>query len=104
MLISNAEDMRNWFSEGDVHIVDRGFRDVTELLNDCGIKTEMPHFLKKSDKQHSTEEASEFRLVTKVRWVVESANGRIKQWNALCIDHSHYLKFQGINKFTLRYQ
>ena len=46
MLKSNAEYMRNWFSEGDVLIVDRGFRDVAELLNDCGIKTEMPHFLK----------------------------------------------------------
>ena len=83
MLKTNSEDIRNWFNEGDVLIVDRGFRDVTELLNDCGIKTEMPHFLKKSDKQHSTEEANESRLVTKVRWVVESANGRIKQWRAL---------------------
>lgn len=83
MLKSNSEDIRDWFSEGDVLIVDRGFRDATDLLNDCGIKTEMPHFLKKSDKQHSTEEANESRLVTKVRWVVESANGRIKQWRAL---------------------
>ena len=83
MLKSNSEDIRNWFSEGDVLIFDRGFRDVTDLLNDCGIKTEMPHFLKKSKKQHSTEEANESRLVTKVRWVVESANERIKQWRSL---------------------
>ena len=83
MLKSNSEDIRNWFCEGDVLIVDRGFRDVTELLNECGIKTEMPHFLQKSEKQHTTEEANESRLVTKVRWVVESANGRIKQWRAL---------------------
>lgn len=83
MLKSNSEDIRNWFNEGDVLIVDRGFRDVTDFLNDCGINTEMPHFLKKAEKQHSTEEANESRLVTKVRWVVESANGRIKQWKAL---------------------
>ena len=43
----------------------------------------MPHFLKKLDKQHITEEANVSRLVNKVRWVVESANGRIKQWRAL---------------------
>ena len=43
----------------------------------------MPHFLKKSEKQHSTEEANESRLVTKVRWVVMSANGRKKQWRTL---------------------
>ena len=28
MLNSNSEDIRNWFREGDVLIVDRGFRDV----------------------------------------------------------------------------
>ena len=43
----------------------------------------MPHFLKNQKKQHRTEEANESRLVTKVRWVVESANGRIKQLRAL---------------------
>ena len=43
----------------------------------------MPHFLNKSQKQHTTEEANETRLVTKVRWVVESANGRIKKWKVI---------------------
>ena len=33
MLKSNSEDIRNCFREGDVLIDDRGFRDVTELLN-----------------------------------------------------------------------
>ena len=32
MLKSNSEDSQNWFSEWDVLIVDRGLRDVTELL------------------------------------------------------------------------
>ena len=31
-------------------------------------------------KQHSTLEANSSRLVTKIRWVIESANGRIKRW------------------------
>ena len=44
MLKSYSEDIRICFRERDVLIVDRGFRDVTELLNECGIKTAMPHF------------------------------------------------------------
>ena len=34
-------------------------------------------------QQHTTEEVNTSRLITKVRWVVESANGRIKQWRFL---------------------
>ena len=45
-----------------------------KLLNDFVIKTAMPHFPDKSDRQHSTAEANESRLVAKVMWVVESAN------------------------------
>ena len=40
----------------------------------------MPKFLAKNQKQFSTEEANDTRMTTKVRWVVEAANGRIKQW------------------------
>ena len=39
----------------------------------------MPHFLNKSQKRHTTEEANESRPVTKVRLVVESVNGRVKR-------------------------
>lgn len=83
MLKTNTENIKDWFQDDDVLVVDRGFRDVTELLNDAGIKTEMPFFLPKGQKQHTHTEANESRLVTKVRWVVESANGRIKQWKTL---------------------
>ena len=83
---SNTENITEWFEDDDVLVVDRGFRDVIDLLSDKGIQTEMPHFLQKTEKQHSTEEANESRLVTKVRWVVESANGQIKQWKALSND------------------
>ena len=47
-------------------------------MEEFGIKAHMPYFIAKSQKQLSTEEANETRLVTKVRWVVESTNGRIK--------------------------
>uniref|UniRef100_A0A8W8JJ17 Sushi domain-containing protein n=1 Tax=Magallana gigas TaxID=29159 RepID=A0A8W8JJ17_MAGGI len=35
---------------------------------------------KKGEKQMSTADANTSRLVTKIRWVVESANARIKRW------------------------
>jgi hypothetical protein len=37
--------MSNWLREGDIVVVDRGFRDSFEFLNDLGIKTEMSVFL-----------------------------------------------------------
>ncbi|CAG2202159.1 unnamed protein product [Mytilus edulis] len=44
--------------------------------------TEMPRFLK-GEKQLSTEDANMSRLVTKIRWIVESSNARIKTWKYL---------------------
>lgn len=43
----------------------------------------MPSFIQKGDKQMTTEEANTIRLVTKVRWLVESANARIQNWKYL---------------------
>ncbi|XP_065937114.1 uncharacterized protein [Magallana gigas] len=41
----------------------------------------MPAFMKIGEKQMSTTDANTSSLVTKIRWVVESANARIKRWN-----------------------
>ncbi|XP_060073207.1 uncharacterized protein LOC132553020 [Ylistrum balloti] len=79
MLKAN-EEASKWFKPGDIFIVDRGFRDAVRFLEDRGFDVKMPFYLQKGCKQHSTEEANLSRLVTKVRWVVESVNGRIKQW------------------------
>ena len=46
-----------WFEDGDVLVVDRGFRDVADFMEEFGINTHMPHFIAKSPKQLSTEEA-----------------------------------------------
>ncbi|XP_033739141.1 uncharacterized protein LOC117326498 [Pecten maximus] len=86
ILKTNVEDIRSWIKEEDIFIVDRGFRDSILLLEDLGIKAEMPRFLVKGQKQMSTEDANMSRLVTKVRWVVESSNARIKGWKYL--DHT----------------
>ena len=42
----------------------------------------MPAFLSKAEKQFSTNGANQTRFITKIRWVVESANGRIKTWRS----------------------
>ena len=78
MFKSNTENILELFEDGDV-LVDRGFRDMADLLKDFGIKTRMPRFIAKSQKQLSAEDTNETRLVTKVRWVVESVKYRIKQ-------------------------
>ena len=83
MLNSNSENITEWFKENDVLVFDRGFRGAADILKEFGIDSYMPHFLNKPQKQHTTEEVNESRLVTKVRWVVESENGRVKRWKAL---------------------
>ncbi|CAC5400666.1 unnamed protein product [Mytilus coruscus] len=52
----------------------------TKIVQELGIQTEMPSFLKKGQSQFTTEESNTSRLITKIRRVVESANGRIKTW------------------------
>ena len=81
--ISNSEDINSWLKPNDIFIVDRGFRDAVTFLEERGLKVHMPAFLPKGQKQHTVEEANLSRLVTKVRWVVESVNGRAKQWKML---------------------
>lgn len=44
MIRSNAEQMKEWVREGDIFVVDRGFRDSGEIQNDLGITMEMPTF------------------------------------------------------------
>ena len=98
---SNVEEIRAWFSDQDVVIVDRGFRDSIEFLKEFGINAEMPSFLNKTSKQFTVEEGNMSRLVTKVRWVVESVDSRLKQWALLdrVLANSHlpylsdYIKF-----------
>ena len=51
MFKSNNENKLEWFEEGDVLFVDRGFRDVANLLEDFGIKTHMPRFIAKYQKK-----------------------------------------------------
>ncbi len=59
--------------------LDRGFRDVKELLEYLKIEFEMPAFKPKGVKQLSTEDGNESRFVTKERGAVERYHGRFKR-------------------------
>ena len=83
MFAHDTEKINTWLQEDDICIVDRGFRDSVEFLKKRGYDVHMPSYLQKGQKQHSSEEANLSRLITKVRWVVESVNGRIKQFQFL---------------------
>jgi hypothetical protein len=65
-----------------VVVVDRGFRNVLEELEQLNVTTKMPSLDPKGKKnqQSSTEAANNSRLVTKVRWVVEAYHGRFKKF------------------------
>ncbi|CAG2221696.1 unnamed protein product [Mytilus edulis] len=89
-------NIKQWIKDDDVLVVDRGFRDAQAFLESLNLKVEMPCFIKKGQKQHTTEEANSSRLITKVRWVVESANGRIKQWRFLDkVVSNHFVPYIG---------
>lgn len=62
----------------DIFVLDRGFRDVLEELNELGFEVLMPA-LKGKRNQLTTKESNESRFVTKIRWVVESVHGILKQ-------------------------
>ena len=87
ILKKNVEQIKNWVTEDDVFIVDRGFRDSLDLLESLGIKSEMPRFLKKGEKQMSTEDSNASRMVTKVKlpvWsVITSLGHTLSQFSYL---------------------
>ena len=60
-------------------MVDRGFRDSVSVMQALGLDVAMPSFLDER-RQLSADEANHSRCITKIRWVVEAANPRIKQF------------------------
>ena len=80
IVYSNKENIKQWLQKGDIIVIDRGFRDALDYLQKYEYKTLMPAFLVRSAKQLSTGTDNDTRFVTKIRWIIEGANGRIKQW------------------------
>ncbi len=56
----------------------------------------MPSFIPANRRQLPTRDANLTRLRTKIRWIVEAINGRLKQWrflaNVIC---NHYIPYIG---------
>lgn len=74
----NDEMLGDWFQAGDIFVLDRGYRDAINDLEDLGYVCRMPPLLERGERQLDTEDANEARLVTKQRWVVEARNGHMK--------------------------
>ncbi len=79
-IMSTCDALVKWCHHGDVMICDRGFRDVIKSFIEMGYEQKMPEFLTKGQKQHTIEQANKSRLITKVRWRIESYHARMKKW------------------------
>lgn len=75
--------IQNIFRPGDVVLVDRGFRDCVKFLQQRNFDVRIPEFLQKgSSGQLTSTKANKSRLITKLRYVIEVANGHVKnKWH-----------------------
>lgn len=64
------DTLLNWLREDDIFVLDRGFRDLLDVIDSVGLRSESPYFQGKGQKQHSQFEANTSRLVTQIRWAV----------------------------------
>lgn len=79
LLATDSASLRSWLRPSDVLVVDRGFRDCLQFLEELEVIPRMPHFLQHG-RQHTVDEENDSRLTTAVRWVIEAVNGLIKTW------------------------
>ena len=76
--ITKTQNLLNtWCEEKDFMIIDHGFRDVVEVFSDLGYEPKMSVYLRKGQKQRTTEEFNESRLVTKIR---RTYRVKVKKW------------------------
>lgn len=90
-------DAFDHLQNGDIFILDRGFRDCVSFLRNKGFDVKMPGLVQRSDtkSQLSTAEANRTRLVTAIRFFIEVRNGHMKSiwkifnmsWNSLALKH-----------------
>ena len=71
ILKNDDQGIRNWLRDDDVIIVDRGFRDAVNSMEELGLRIEIPAFLR-GKQQFTTQEANHSRMITKNRWIIES--------------------------------
>ncbi|XP_025994034.2 uncharacterized protein LOC113004570 [Solenopsis invicta] len=78
IIMSDPNGLRSLLRKCDIFILDRGFRDVKQYLEEQGYQVLMPA-LKGQRSQLTTEESNESRRITKLRWPVEAVHGVIGQ-------------------------
>lgn len=74
---------QNILNSGDTILVDRGFRDAVQFLTNKKYQVKIPEFIERgTNGQLTAMQANKSRLVTKMRFVIETANGRMKtKWS-----------------------
>lgn len=87
--------------EGDIIIIDRGYRDVIPLLQNLGIETHMSRILEQGETQLSTEDANDTRLIIKTRWLVKARNGHLKSIFKIFKDIIPYHHVMHLHEFHL---
>jgi len=98
-MLNQAHSITSILQTRDCLVLDRGFRDVIDIIEEMGIQTFMPHCLKKGQTQFTMQEANESRKITKLRWVVESVNGRLKGVFTFFYDVIPAAYFKKLNRF-----
>lgn len=80
--IFDASNTFNNLRPNDIFILDRGFRDCVNFVREKNMVVKMPNLIQRTKninkKQLTTYEANQSRLVTAVRFVVETRNGHMK--------------------------
>lgn len=86
---NDAEILRTVFNDtsigdllhpGDVILLDRGFRDCLQFLRNKNFDARIPAFIEKGNNGQLTSiQDNQSRLITKLRFVIEVANGRMKE-------------------------
>lgn len=81
--IFERTSIENIFNAGDVVLVDRGFRDSETFLKNKGFDVRMPEFVQRgTNGQLTTKQCNKSRHITKMRYAIEVANGRMKsKWH-----------------------
>lgn len=72
------QGLQECFQNGDIFIVDRGYRDVLPLLENLGIDHKMPALLQPGQLQLDNQAANDSRIITKTRSLVQAHNGHMK--------------------------
>ena len=85
ILEKEKDQFERLFKDGDVMIVDRGFRDAKAALEQRGFVVKMPTCTHSHQATLTTQQANETRITTAVRWRIECINGKLKQYKLL--DH-----------------